>query len=72
MVENEHEIKPTHYVHIEDLLHNERMSIKSAQNMPKWLRQTLQDSKLSAPLLGTTRSSSRHASTNSVDFLLLQ
>ena len=35
IVENEHEIQPTQDVHIEDLLHNECMSIKSAKTMPK-------------------------------------
>ena len=40
--------------HIEDVLHNERMSIKSAQTMPKWWEKTLQGNKLSAPLHGST------------------
>ena len=47
------------------------MSIESAQTMPKWLKQTLQDRKLSAPLLGRTRSSSRHVSSNFVDYFIV-
>ena len=71
MAENEHEIQPTHDIHVDDVLHNECMSIKSAQTMPKWLKQTLQDNKLSAPLLGRTRSTSCHASSDFVDVSLL-
>ena len=71
VAENEHEIQPTHDVHIEDVLHNERMAIERSQTMPRWLKQTLQDSKLSAPLLGKTRSSSRHASGNFVDYSIV-
>ena len=47
------------------------MSIKSAQTMSPWLKQTLHDNKLSAPLLGRTRSSSHHASSNFVDYSLV-
>ena len=71
VAENEHEIQPTHDVHIEYVLHNERMAIKRSQTMPRWLKQTLQDSKLSGPLLGKTRSSSRHASSNFVDYSIV-
>ena len=46
------------------------MSIKDEQSMPKWLQKTLQDSNLSAPLLGRTRSTSYHASSDYVDVTL--
>ena len=39
VAENEHEIQPTHDVHIEAVLHNERMAIERSQTMPRWLKQ---------------------------------
>ena len=68
MAENEGAIQP---MHINDILYNERMFIESAKAMPRWLKQTLQDTKLGAPLVGRTRSSSRNASSNFVDYSLI-
>ena len=71
MAENQHEVQPIDDVQVDDELHKEHTSIRDAQAMPRWLKQTLQDSKLSAPLRGRTRSSTRHVSSDFVDVALI-
>ena len=45
-----------------DALEDERQEIEGSRNMPRWLVQTLRDSKLDAPLSSRTRSGSHGAS----------
>lgn len=71
MAENQQNVQPIYDEQVDDVLHEKHTSIRDAQVMPRWLKQTLQDSKLSAPLLGRTRSSTRHASSDFVDVSLI-
>ena len=45
-----------------DALYEERTKIEESRTMPKWLVQTLRDSKLDAPLSTRTCSGSQHVS----------
>ena len=47
---------------VDDAVDEERTLIEESKNMPKWLVQTLRDSKLAAPLSSHTRLGSHHAS----------
>jgi len=53
-----------------DALEGERTEIEESRSMPKWLVQTLRDSKLDAPLPACTRFGSQHASYASDCFAL--
>ena len=54
-VSNESTYQPIFDVEMRDALDNERTEIEEARAMPKWLVQTLRDSKLDAPLPSRTR-----------------
>ena len=71
MADNEDEIQHMQDIDVDDILHTERMFMERAKVMPRWLKQTLQDSKMTSPLVGRTRSSSRNASSNFVDYSLI-
>ena len=47
---------------VDDATDEERKLIQESRNMPKWIAQTLRDSKLAAPLSSHTRLGSHHAS----------
>ena len=52
---------------MDDVVDEERVAIEESKSMPKWLVQTLRDSKLATPLPHRTRGGSHHASTSFVD-----
>ena len=49
-------------VDVDDAIDEERKDIEESRSMPKWLVQTLHDSKLSTPLSSRTCLGSHHAS----------
>ncbi len=61
-VSNESTNQPFTDADVHDALEEERTYIEESRSMPKWLVQTLRDSKLDAPLLTRTRHGSQHAS----------
>ena len=61
-VSNESTNHPIFYVDVHDALDGERTEIEESRSMPKWLVQTLHDSKLDAPLPTRTRFGSQHVS----------
>ena len=61
-VSNESTDQPISDAEVRDALDDERTEIEEARAMPKWLVQTLRDSKLDAPLPSRTRHGSHDAS----------
>lgn len=57
-VSNENIKQPISDADVHDALVDEREDIEESRSMPKWLVQTLHDSKLNAPLSSRTRSGS--------------
>ena len=53
-VSNEFTDQPIADADVHDVLYEERVENEGARNMPKWLVQTLRDSKLDAPLSSCT------------------
>jgi len=62
--------QPISNADVYDALEGERTEIEESRSMPKWLVQTLRDSKLDAPFLTCTRFGSQHASYASNCFAL--
>ena len=61
-VSNESTDQPITDADVHDVLYEERAENEEARNMPKWLVQTLRDSKLDAPLSSRTRFGSQNTS----------
>ena len=63
-VSHESADQPNSDAHVYDALVDERANIEESRTMPKWLVQTLRDSKLDAPLSSCTRSGSASYASN--------
>ena len=54
--------QPIFYADLQDAISDDMVENMQARNMPKWLVQTLRDSKLDAPMSSLTRLGSEHVS----------